>query len=151
MAILREGVREGWNFEFLRMLKYIELDTFDSSLTDTERLGETMKFLKPIVCLLVLALSGCTAAGGLRPSSFTYPSGYLKSFPLGTVTAEEMLQKVGPPDNTIEVSGKKAFVYQIGSGRRTYTYVFDGGTVSDVIYNENGILNGSTAKLEQKK
>lgn len=103
-----------------------------------------------MLVLMMLALAGCTPAGGIRPSAYTYPTGYLQTFPLGAVTAEEMLQKVGPPDNTVEIAGRKAFVYQIGSGRRTYTYVFDGGTVSDVIYNENGILNGTTAKAEQQ-
>lgn len=98
-------------------------------------------------------LSACAAAGGLKPTIFTAPPSYLASFPLGTVTEAEMIAKIGPPDKTIEVAGKKAFVYQLGKGYgiRTFTYTFDGGVVVDVLYNDSGPYNGSTAKAAQGK
>ena len=109
--------------------------------------------MRNVVIICALLLSACAAAGGLKPTIFTAPHGYLASFPLGTVTETEMIAKVGPPDKTIEVAGKKAFVYQLGEGYgiRTFTYTFDGGVVVDVLYNDSGPYNGSTAKAAQRK
>jgi hypothetical protein len=109
--------------------------------------------MRKSIFILVLALSACAAAGGLKPTIFTAPPSYLDSFPLGTITESEMISKVGPPDKTIEFGGKKAFVYQLGEGYgiRTFTYSFDGGVVTDVLYNDSGPYNGITAKSRQGK
>jgi hypothetical protein len=109
--------------------------------------------MRIVYLVLVAALSACAAAGGLKPTIFTAPPSYLDSFPLGTVNESEMISKVGPPDKTIEIGGKKAFVYQLGEGYgvRTFTYTFDGGVVVDVLYNDSGPYNGITAKSRQGK
>jgi hypothetical protein len=110
---------------------------------------KTYKF--PILCL-ILFVSACTAAGSIRPSKFTNPSSYLREFPLAEITEDELLQQAGPPDREITMGGKRALVYRVqDSGNRTFTYIFSGATVGNVIYNENGILNGATARTEQGK
>ena len=103
--------------------------------------------------IVALILSACAGAGGLKPSIATSPPGYLESFPLGSMTETEMISKSGPPDRTIDIGGKKAFVYQLGEGLgvRTYTYIFEDGVIVDVLYNDNGPYNGSTAKKAQSK
>jgi len=106
-----------------------------------------------LLVIVTLILSGCAGAGGLKPSIATSPPGYLESFPLGSVTETEMISKSGPPDRTIDIGGKKAFVYQMGEGLgvRTYTYIFERDVIADVLYNDNGPYNGSTAKKAQSK
>jgi hypothetical protein len=101
--------------------------------------------------LLIAALSACAAAGGLKPTIYTAPPSYLDTFPLGTVSETEMVSKVGPPDRTTEIGGKKAFVYELGEGygKRTFTYTFDRNVVIDVLYNDSGPYNGITAKSRQ--
>jgi len=98
-------------------------------------------------------LSSCLAAGGLKPTLGTSPPSYLESFPLGTVTETEMISVAGPPDWTYTVSGKHAFVYQLGDrdGIRTFTYLFDHGVVVDVLYNHSGPHDGSTARSQQAR
>lgn len=105
------------------------------------------------VIVALIILSACAGAGGLKPSIATSPPGYLQSFPLGSVTETEMISKSGPPDRTIDFGGKKAFVYQLGEGLgvRTFTYIFEHGVIADVLYNDNGPYNGSTAKKAQNK
>ena len=108
--------------------------------------------MRRLVIAATLLFSAC-AAGGLKPSIMTSPPGYLQSFPLGSVTETEMISKAGPPDRTIDIDGKKAFVYQFGEllGVRTFTYMFERGVIADVLYNDNGPYNGSTAKKAQNK
>ena len=104
------------------------------------------------LALALFVLSGCTPAGGIRPTKFSNPSSYLQTFPLGEITEKDMLAQVGPPDRVVEFGGKKAWVYRVQeSGNRTFTYIFGGATVGDVVYNENGGLNGASAREEQRK
>ena len=110
--------------------------------------------MKIIFCSIAVAilLAACTPAGGIRPTAFNYPPSYLKNFSLNTITEDEMLHKAGPPDREIQISGKRALVYKANqAGNMTYTYILEKGIVTDVIYNENGVLNGDTAKAEQQK
>ena len=93
-----------------------------------------------------LWLTAC-AAGGLKPTLTTSPPSYLRSFPLASLTEFDLVAQAGPPNSTLEIAGKKAFVYRLGEdfGARTFTYTFDNGVVTDVIYNDNGPYNGSRA------
>ena len=68
--------------------------------------------MRKSIFILVLALSACAAAGGLKPTIFTAPPSYLDSFPLGTITESEMISKAGPPDKMIEFARPSA-----GSGQ----------------------------------
>jgi hypothetical protein len=103
------------------------------------------------VLMIMVLISVNAIAAGLKPSVMTMPPKYLSSFPLGTLSESDMLSKVGPPDRTLEIDGKKVFVYQLGQGYglRTFTYTFDGGVVVDVLYNDSGPYNGMTAKQKQ--
>lgn len=109
--------------------------------------------MRSIFFLLIATLFGCAAAGGLKPTIFTAPPSYLDTFPLGTVSETELISKVGPPDKTIEIGGRRALAYQLGEGYgiRTYTYIFEGDVVVDVLYNDSGPYNGITAKGRQGK
>ena len=113
--------------------------------------GKTPEPMKPgIFLLLSIILCGCVA-GGLRPTIATYPAGYVERFPLNTVTEAELLAKIGPPNQKMKIDGKQAFVYRMGEdyGVRSYTYIFENGVVSDVIYNDNGPMNGISASQKQ--
>ncbi|HUK57467.1 MAG TPA: hypothetical protein VLY20_12510 [Nitrospiria bacterium] len=109
--------------------------------------------MRNLAVLVALFLVSCAGAGGLKPSIYTAPPSYLESFPLGSVTETEMTLKSGPPDKIIEIEGKRAVVYQLGEGHglRTFTYIIEGGVITDVLYNDNGPYNGSTAKQMQKR
>lgn len=106
-----------------------------------------------IVFALALLLTACAGAGGLKPSIFSTPPSYLSSFPLNTVTESEMILKAGPPSRTTEINGNKALVYQMGEGfgERTWTYIIENGVIIDVVYNDHGSANGSTATQYQSK
>ncbi len=101
------------------------------------------------IIIITIFLYGCV--GGLKPSILTMPPSYLSSFPLNTITEEEMMFKSGPPDKNIKIGDKKAMVYQMGEhlGKRTYTYILDNDLIIDVLYNDDGPYNGSTARKIQ--
>lgn len=102
--------------------------------------------------IVVVFLNACTPAGGVRPTMFMSPTNYLKNFSLNTLSEDDMLKKAGPPDREFTLGGKRALTYKVNKdGNMTYTYIFENGVVSDVIYNENGILNGRSSKGEQQK
>jgi len=104
-----------------------------------------------LILTALLLLSACTA-GGLRPTLFTIPPSYLKSFPLGSITEDDLLVRIGPPENRITgPRGLTSIVYSVGSeyGRKTFTYVMKDGFVADVIYNDNGPYNGTRASKTQ--
>lgn len=118
-----------------------------------EILMRTCKFFLTVTMFFAILIS-CTAAGGLKPTIFTQPPGYLESFPLGSLTETDLQIKIGPPDRTTEIMGKKALVYQLGKGYglRTFTYILDTkGIVEDVLYNDSSPYNGLTAKSLQSK
>jgi hypothetical protein len=110
-----------------------------------------------VVLAMVLSLSGCGMGYGLRPASdFFHPPSYLADFPLGTVTETELLAKVGPPDRTLDMGGKFGFVYDhnkanryVGNIRRQFTYIMVNGVVDDVLYTDDSVCNGSTARKVQ--
>ena len=107
--------------------------------------------MRYLVLISFFLLTAC-AAGGLRPSIMTSPTGYLQHFPVGQVTEAQMIQKAGPPTRYAEIQGHRAMVYEVGRGYglRTFTYILDDGKVADVLYNDNGPYNGLTASTEQK-
>lgn len=86
-------------------------------------------------CLLLLTLAACASTGG-RPNVFTDPKGFLAAYPLGTVTEDQLLEQMGPPDHTSDLAGKRIAVYTVGKdfGLRTYSFILKGGVVMDVMY-----------------
>ena len=111
--------------------------------------------MRALVVLLATAiLSACAVGGGgLKPTIMTSPTNYLDTFPVGKVTEAEIVAQVGPPDRTTEIGGKKALVYELGEGygKRTYSYIIDKGMVVDVLYNDQGPYNSSTATARQTR
>lgn len=107
-----------------------------------------MRFLLLAICLM---LAACSPAGGLRPTLLTSPTSYLASFPLEKITETELINKIGPPDDIIEIGGTRALVYRMGRdfGVRSYTYLISDGVVVDVLYNDGGSYNGSSATAYQ--
>lgn len=115
-------------------------------------MGPTLNKIILIIFASVMFVA-CAPAGGIRPTMFSIPPSYLSNFPLDTVSPDEMILKSGPPDNVIKINGNDALVYRFGEldGVRSYTFISSNGFVSDVIYNDNGSYNGSTAKQYQSK
>lgn len=106
---------------------------------------------KIIIVILAVAIIACTAAPGSRPNRYNYPPSYLQTFPLN-ISEAEVIAKLGPPDQTIDSSGKKMLVYRPNlKASMSYSVIIENGTVVDVIYNESGSLNGITAREEQRK
>ncbi len=111
--------------------------------------GERLKLL--VGCFLFLLTVACAPAGGIRPTMFSMPPTYLSSFPLNQLTETEMMVKAGPPDDVITYGGKRALVYRFGemAGKRSFTFLLDEDLIVDVVYNDNGPYNGTTAQQYQ--
>lgn len=110
-------------------------------------------------------------------SSNADPSALLRSYPLGGITKQAAFSHHGKAHRTITLpNGMEGWVYEVGGTRheniyispdgekrsvmetskgsrvRTYILVFDSrGTVSDVLYKENGRHDGLTALQLQLK
>ncbi|HAF43461.1 MAG TPA: hypothetical protein DCK83_00570 [Gallionellaceae bacterium] len=108
--------------------------------------------MSKILCAIIAAtLIACTAVPGSRPNRYNYPPSYLQAFPLN-ISEAEAIAKLGPPDQTINSSGKKMLVYRPNlKASMSYSVIVENGNVVDVIYNESGSLNGITATEEQRK
>ncbi|MCK5218679.1 hypothetical protein KAR10_04105 [bacterium] len=109
-----------------------------------------------IVLLMVVALAGCTPptiSGVPNPGGLTIPPSYLKSFPLGSKTQDDLIASLGVPDKTSEVGNKTYLAYELGQGglRKTYTYEITNGVVTNVTYHDGGAYNGINARDYQKK
>lgn len=99
--------------------------------------------------VLALLLAGC-AASGYGLSVATSPETYLETFPIG-MSKEQLANEVGIPDSTATVDGREVWSYTIGTGygKRMYSFELDEGAVYDVRYNDQGPLNGSSARAMQ--
>jgi hypothetical protein len=106
--------------------------------------------MKLAYILLALILVGCASAD-VRPHKYTYPPAYLQNFPLGSLDETALVARLGPPDSTVTVGGRQMYVYKPNSvvNSISYSFIFENGVVSDVLYTERGTLNGITAKQEQ--
>lgn len=97
----------------------------------------------------MMIAAGC--ATGIQFSSGS-PMG-LQTFPFDTATKQAVLEANGPPQSTLLMpSGNEGWVYQFGEdfGRKTYTVEFTPeGKVVDVLYNDRGPYNGTTARKLQ--
>jgi len=63
---------------------------------------------------------------------------------------------MGPPDRSIDMGGKKGYVYDLtrqykltGTYHQQFTYFMVNGVVDDVLYTADGACNGLTAKKVQ--
>lgn len=103
-----------------------------------------------IAVLLALSVAACatprTESGFSKPTLWQSPKTYLSSVPLG-ISRNEVVSQMGAPDRTAEVNGQSHWTYRLGSADsvRAYTYVFDGETLVDVVYNDPGPYNGARA------
>ena len=111
-------------------------------------------FVFSIIFVLVIVTIGCAVLKH-KPSLFTYPPNYLRTFPLDQFSETDLLIKIGPPLRNIEIGGGRAFVYKIAKSvtqvERTFTYIFKDGFVHDIIYNDDGPYNGMSARKLQGK
>jgi hypothetical protein len=82
-------------------------------------------------------------------SSKTDPEEVLRKYPLGVITQVAAFAHHGQATRKITLpNGNMGWVYPVGegSGLRTYTLeITEKGIVTDVLYNEKGRLNGTTA------
>lgn len=106
-----------------------------------------MRYL--VLIALTTLLFACTAVPGSRPNRYNYPPTYLETFPLN-ISEADAIAKLGPPDQIIDSNGRKMLVYRPNlKASMSYSVVVINGAVDDVIYNESGSLNGTSAKALQ--
>jgi hypothetical protein len=105
--------------------------------------------LHPVIIPLFLFASGCapqSPSGVIRPSISSDPRSYLRGFPLGKVTEDELLQQVGSPTRTHVNESKRLLTYDIATkhnpGVLEYTYVIQKNVVQDVTYTNAGNFFG---------
>jgi len=116
-----------------------------------------MKMIIPLLTLMVfLSITGCASVskdGISKPTIYTSPTSYLKSFPLGSITEESLINHLGLPDKSTQLNGKNYYSYEIGTGygEKQYIYEVNDGIVTNVRYNDQGMYNGSSAKEIQNK
>lgn len=73
------------------------------------------------------------------PSTWTLPGKYLKRFPLGEVTDEELLLAYGAPRMTAVAGESIVWTYQeSGEDSPAWSYVMREGVVVDVLYRAPG-------------
>lgn len=95
----------------------------------------------------------CSCAGGIQPTVFTAPPSYLASFPLDTMTEDQLVTQIGPPSSVYEKGGNRLLAYTMGeaAGVRTYTYKVTNDIITDVTYHDSGYYSGSSARKVQGK
>jgi len=101
--------------------------------------------------IIVFASTSVLAADISKPSLFTSPPSYLKSFPLNTVHTADLIGALGVPDKTATLGATTYASYVLGEGygRREFVFIITNDVVVDVQYNSQGAYNGDTAKKEQ--
>jgi hypothetical protein len=104
--------------------------------------------------LVATLLSGCASVGpngSGKPTIMTNPPSYLQSFPLNSVTQDQLIQDLGVPDKSIKIGDQLYLSYELGEGwgEREYIYVLEDNVVIDVRYNDQGPYNGSSARKIQ--
>jgi len=104
--------------------------------------------------VFTLLLSGDGMAFDLKLAP--NPKRYFRELPLGTITQDELIRKLGLPAERLTVGDAEHWMYVVSSAdspftRKSYTYVLIGGVIADVIYNDGGPWNGISAKTEQAK
>lgn len=110
-------------------------------------------------CLVILALLGCastnTKATLLRPGGpFMDPWQYLDSFPIGQVSENQLLEQIGPPDNTYQVKEKAFHTYLAGHGSaEKFIFTVEKGMVTDVTFSTPMVFPGVaySASKRQKR
>jgi hypothetical protein len=102
------------------------------------------------ISLFVSACAPQSPNGVSRPSISSNPRTYLRSFPLGKISEDELLQYVGAPTRSHESGSKRFLTYDVATkhnpGVLEYTYVVQGGVVQDVTYTNAGNFFGAVQK-----
>lgn len=105
--------------------------------------------MRYIVFFLLFLTLGCTAA---ETKLYQDDPMTLKKFPLDMATKEEIVASNGLPKRIIKLSNENdAWIYEFGNGDglTTYTVMFSGRKVLDIIYNDRGPYNGITVRSLQ--
>jgi hypothetical protein len=70
------------------------------------------------------------------PSEWSLPRPYLRKFPLGIVSDQELLTALGAPASTATAGETIVWTYEVGAGRDLvrWSYVMTDGIVTDVLY-----------------
>src|SRR5215475_9450057 len=111
-----------------------------------------MKLKKVIVSIVGVFISTSVLAADVsKPTLFTSPPSYLKSFPLNSVHTADLIGALGVPDKTATLGQTTYASYVLGEGygKREFVFIITNDVVVDVQYNSQGPYNGDTAKKEQ--
>lgn len=110
-----------------------------------------IKTLLPLIFIFLLPQTSA-ARDDLPKMSVINEMKILKKFPLEQVTKIEVFEFYGPP--TSKVTGlphnSEAWTYEKGS-KKSFTFVFRGSTVYDIVVRYSGPYKPRTARKKQNK
>jgi len=89
-----------------------------------------------------------------KPTLWTSPNGYLSTFPLNTVSTNELESVLGPPESVHTRNDETQYVYVLARGEigeRRFVYIMIDNLVVDVRYYDTGPYNGGTAVVLQNR
>jgi len=113
--------------------------------------------IKILIAAAALLVSSIALAADIdRPGLSDNPRSYLKEFPLGTVSVEDVIEKIGTPDKSVTVADTTYLTYDIQGnnnhgGRIEYTYIVKDGVVTNVKYLNAGNFFGMEQKEDAKQ
>lgn len=106
-----------------------------------------------LVAMLVAAFPSvakdASPNGIYRPTLATNARSYLRKLQLGKITAEEVVQYLGTPDKTFQMSGSDYLTYNISKqsqGTIEYTFQLKDGVVVNATYLNSGNFFGVTQR-----
>ena len=116
-----------------------------------------------VLFMEIVLLVGCASANTpeklLRPGGpFTDPWVYLDTFPIGKVTADQLVEQIGPPDDSKHLEAKTFLTYisTVRTENNRFIFTVENGIVTDVAFMSDMSIfwfgyTENTAKKRQKK
>ena len=93
-------------------------------------------FAIAVAVLLLMSCAGAKSPSGVyRPSTMTQRNSYVKNFPCGTATKQEVLTYVGTPGSSYKDDDVEYLTYTVKDdqyGKIQYTYFIKDGVVVDL-------------------
>lgn len=110
-----------------------------------------IKILLSLIFIFLLPQAS-VARDDLPKMSVINEMNILKKFPLEQVTKTEVFEFYGPPTSKVDGLPHKGEAWTYGrSSKKTFTFVFRGNTVYDIVVRYSGPYKPRTARKKQNK